>query len=166
MLVEWRFTTREESLSDKSNTVRYIPHVIYRLDPLVRQTPGPKTGGSNLYTTRKGMRPYLDHILDHIKMFLSIIIIWLSSSRDGHIALKGFINKFLASNLKCSSLYKTLSPLIYQTIDTERVPFNLTTTNLSQVLHMVTTSGLLRSLPDWREELTRRPTRAARQPSR
>ena len=37
------------------------------------------------------MKPYLDDILELIRMFLSIIIIWLSTARDGHIALKGFI---------------------------------------------------------------------------
>ena len=39
------------------------------------------------------MWPYLDGILNHIRMFLSIIIILilLSALRDGHIALTGFI---------------------------------------------------------------------------
>ena len=41
------------------------------------------------------MLPYLDDIMDHIKMILSIIIIWLSTRRDGHIALKGFYRPFL-----------------------------------------------------------------------
>ena len=37
------------------------------------------------------MCPYLDDLLDHIRTFLSIIIIWLSTPRESHIALKGFI---------------------------------------------------------------------------
>ena len=66
---------------------------LYKLDPLVWGPPGLRTGGSNLYKTRKVMWPHLDDMLDHIRTFLSIIIIWLSMSRDGHIALKGFITK-------------------------------------------------------------------------
>ena len=50
--------------------------ILYRLNPLVRGPPGPMTGGSNIYKTRKAMWPYLDHIiLDHIRIFLSIIIV-------------------------------------------------------------------------------------------
>ena len=56
-----------------------------RLDPLVWGPPGPRTGGSNLYKTRKVMWPHLDDMWDHIRTFLSIIIIWLSTSRDGKI---------------------------------------------------------------------------------
>ena len=49
-------------------------------------------GGFNLYKTQKAMWPYLNDILDHIRMFLNIIIIiGLSTSGDGHIAIKGFI---------------------------------------------------------------------------
>ena len=39
---------------------------------------------------------YLDDILNQIRKFLSIIIIWLSMSRDGHTALKSYI---MANNL-------------------------------------------------------------------
>ena len=50
-------------------------------------------GGSQTYKPKRqgGYSLYLnlDDILDHIRTFLSIIII-LSTSRDGHIALKGF----------------------------------------------------------------------------
>ena len=49
--------------------------MIYRLDPLVRGPLGPRSGRSNLYKTREAMWPYLDDIVDHIRTFLSIIII-------------------------------------------------------------------------------------------
>ena len=51
-----------------------------------RSSFGPRTGGSSLYKTRKAMWPYPDDILNDIRTFLSIIIIRLSTSRDGHIA--------------------------------------------------------------------------------
>ena len=46
---------------------------LYRLDPLVRGPLGPRTGGYNLYKTRKAKWLYLDNILNHTRTFLSTV---------------------------------------------------------------------------------------------
>ena len=67
----------DQSLINVGNSKGVVPlqvisylSFIYRL---VRERLGPRTGGSN--ETREAMWPYPDDILDHIRMFWSIIII-------------------------------------------------------------------------------------------
>ena len=67
---------------------------IYRLGPLVRGPP--RTGGSNLYETRKAMWSYhyLDKIFNHIRTWRS----WVSSSHHMIIDVKGWLHCFEGFN--------------------------------------------------------------------
>ena len=67
---------------------------IYSLGPLVRGPP--RTGGSNLYETRKAMWSYhyLDKIFNHIRTWRS----WVSSSHHMIIDVKGWLHCFEGFN--------------------------------------------------------------------
>ena len=75
--IEAREYVTQELLNHSQYSYKYKYKTKYtcRLDPLVRGPPGPGAGGSDVYKTRKAMWPYLDDTLDHIRTFLSIIIL-------------------------------------------------------------------------------------------